>query len=181
MLMHTKCVKLQVDSKPVSECLCRAPHARTNRHTGQQHNASSSQQDGRWRPQKCRVHRGSPIANLLLASHLQAICLQWFSGKVISWVQSLQPTLQLGLWAAVDNMWHRLAFATRAHVGCCNAPTSFNRMHSGLVYSKSDCKCPVSLGRSNLSCCIVGSSTSKELITWADFHSSRHWEIMSVG
>jgi len=29
--------------------------------------------------------------------------------------------LQLGLWAAVDNMWHHLAFATRAHVGCCKA------------------------------------------------------------
>ena len=30
--------------------------------------------------------------------------------------------LQLGLWTAVDNMWHCLAFATTAHVGCCKAP-----------------------------------------------------------
>ena len=49
---------------------------------------------------------------------LQAVYLQPFSGNTISWVQSLQPTLQLGLWAAVNNMWHPLAFATRARVGC---------------------------------------------------------------
>jgi len=30
--------------------------------------------------------------------------------------------LQLGLWAAVDNMWYHLTLATRAHVGCCKAP-----------------------------------------------------------
>jgi len=54
--------------------------------------------------------------------HLQTVCLQPFNGNVISWVQSLQPTLQLGLWAAVDNTWHRLAFAPRADVGCCKAP-----------------------------------------------------------
>ena len=63
--------------------------------------------------------------------HLQAVCLQSFSGSVIRWVQSLQPTLQLGLWAAVDNMWHCLAFATRAHVGCCKAP----RLSTGCTVS----------------------------------------------
>jgi len=52
-------------------------------------------------------------------------CLQPFSGNVISWMQSLQPTLQLGLCAATDNMWHRLAFATRADVSCCKASTGF--------------------------------------------------------
>jgi len=41
------------------------------------------------------------------------------NSSAIPWRQQLQPTLQLGLWAAVDNMWHRLAFATRADVGCC--------------------------------------------------------------
>jgi len=30
--------------------------------------------------------------------------------------------LQLRLWAAVDNMWHHLVLATRAHVSCCKAP-----------------------------------------------------------
>jgi len=39
---------------------------------------------------------------LLLLSN--AFSLQPLSGNVISRVQSLQPTLQLGLWAAVDNM-----------------------------------------------------------------------------
>jgi len=35
---------------------------------------------------------------------------------------SSNPTLQLSQWEAVDNTWHLLAFATRAHVGCCKAP-----------------------------------------------------------
>ena len=34
--------------------------------------------------------------------HLPAVCLQPCSGNVISWVQSLQPNLQLDLWAAVQ-------------------------------------------------------------------------------
>ena len=38
--------------------------------------------------------------------HLRAVCFQPFSGKIISWVQSLQPNLQLSL----------------ADVGCCKAP-----------------------------------------------------------
>ena len=54
--------------------------------------------------------------------HLWAIRLQLFSGNVISPVQSLQPTLQLFLWAAFNNMWHRLTCATRALVSCCKAP-----------------------------------------------------------
>ena len=62
------------------------------------------------------AHPGSPGQ---MAIKWVCECLQPFSGTIISWVQSLQPTLQLGLWADADNMWHRFAFATRARVGCC--------------------------------------------------------------
>jgi len=63
--------------------------------------------------------------------HLRAVCLQPFSGNVISRVQSLQPILQLCLCAAVDNV--TLLFATRTHVGCCKAPLLLTRCRVALV------------------------------------------------
>ena len=41
--------------------------------------------------------------------HLRAVSLQLFSGNFISWVQSLQqPTCQLGICAATDNIRHQV-------------------------------------------------------------------------
>jgi len=64
------------------------------------------------------------VVLLLLLMMMSIFTRHVFSHSLttVSWMQSRQPTLQLGLLAAVDNMWHCLAFATRAHVGCCKAP-----------------------------------------------------------
>ena len=61
--------------------------------------------------------------------HLQTVCLQPF-GSNVSWVQSLQPPPFSLDWAAVDNMWQHLVFATRAR-RLLPGPT-FVRMRSGL-------------------------------------------------
>jgi len=50
---------------------------------------------------------------------------------------------QLGLWAAVDNMCHCLAFATRAHVGCCKAALLSTGCALALVGPETIRECPV--------------------------------------
>ena len=103
--------------------------------------------------------------------HLRAICLQPFRGNVISWMQSLQPTLQIGLWAAVDNMWHYLAFATRAHVGCWVAarPHFFWLDAQWLwLVQKRFRSAQWHLGRWDPGCWLVGLSTRQKLTTGAD-------------
>ena len=83
-----------------------------------------------------KIHVKTILLSLLLSCVFMSRIAS-ASGNVISWVQLLQPTHQLGLWAAADNMWHRLAFDTREHIGCCKVP-SFNIMHSGLGWSGSN-------------------------------------------
>jgi len=88
--------------------------------------------------------------------------------------------LHLRLWAAVDNV---------TSTGSCHNGTSvaarphFERMRSRFGWSGSNSGVPSSerLGRSKPGCWTLGSSTREELTTGADFHSSRHWQMMSVG
>jgi len=101
---------------------------------------------------------------------------QPLTGNIISWVQSLQ----LGLWAAADNMWHCLAFATRAHVGCCKPHFFWQDAQWPWLVQNWFRSAQWCLHTSNHSYWIVGSSTSEELTTGADFYSSRHWEMVSV-
>jgi len=68
-----------------------------------------------------------------------------------------------------------MSVATRPH---------FDRMHSGLGWSRSDSGVPSSVWIGllpNPGCQIVRSSTREELTTGADFHSSRHGDMMSAG
>jgi len=76
--------------------------------------------------------------------HLQAVCLQPFYGNV----QSLQPRpLQLGLWAAVDNMSHRWACVTRVHVGCCKTSLLLTGCIVALVALEAIQECPIASGQ----------------------------------
>jgi len=54
--------------------------------------------------------------------------------------------IQLGLWTAVDNMWHRLAFATGAHVGCCKTLLLSTGCAVALVGLEVIPECPVLSG-----------------------------------
>ena len=54
--------------------------------------------------------------------------------------------LQLGLWTAVDNMSHCLAFATRAHVSCYKAPLLSTGCAVALFGPEAIQQCPVAYG-----------------------------------
>jgi len=88
---------------------------------------------------------GSAISAQLTAELLLSLWVHVFSHSIAtsSAECSRCSPLQLGLWAAVDNMWHRLAFATRALVGFCKA--HFFRQRSGLGWSGSDLGVPSSV------------------------------------
>ena len=109
-------------------------------------------------------------------------CLQPFDTNVISWVQSLQPPPPA--WT-VDRCWQYVTSFGICHKGTCRllrGPTSFDRMSSGLGWSGSDSGAPSSIWVYRILVArLVESSTREDLTTGADFHSSRHWDMMFVG
>ena len=77
-------------------------------------------------------------------------------------------------------MWHRLAFA-KGHMLVAARPYFFRQdAQWPWLFPKRFRNAQWRLDGSNPGCRIVGSSTSEELTIRADFHSSRHWEMMSI-
>jgi len=81
--------------------------------------------------------------------HLANACrwVNFFSHSLVKTFHKLSAVAAADLPASsLSICWQCVTlFVTNIHVGCCRVPTSFDRMHSGLCWSKSDLDVPSSI------------------------------------